>query len=593
MEQIILSISMLASNRTDTIRRTLDSLKPIMKQIPSELILVDTSTDPEVASILSEYTNQVIKFQWVNDFSAARNIGLQAAKGEWFLYIDDDEWFVEIDELVHFFKSGEYKEYGIANYIQRNFHDPEWLHYSDVWVSRMIKRNNNTRFCSKIHEYLYPVYGKCKNLKLIANHTGYIVVTEEDKLKKYKRNSVLLQEMIEEEPMRLRWRVQLAQEYWAVQKWKELLECCLENIEYTKARRDEEDCINIGTFYGGAIEALVYLKRFEEAKELGKRVLENSCMTELCKAYVHLRLGAIAMKEKQWKEAKHQIETYFIIRDELVSQEEKYANQKGALIIDETFESVSDKKAYSILIACGLAEGNTILLKQYFDKLEWNQKVIYVFENVIPVFFEAMADLPYEPIFGEVMQCLWRNKELQNFMCLLLADIERDEEKFENIKHILQQVNSNYWYIWYHKNQIRNNDGKPEGITLEQWEAQIQEYLRQAQIGDIRRRTNEIKSWEINQNPYGEVLEILLAKRVAYNSFYHTNAWRKERDILFFVKQTNLYIHKYFREEVIQDYPELLPVYGQEALKIENIMATEMISPAAAMERVIADKEGR
>ena len=74
MQQILLSISMLASNRKDTIRRALDSLKPIMEQIPCELILVDTSTDPEVPPILQEYTDKIIKFKWINDFSAARNM---------------------------------------------------------------------------------------------------------------------------------------------------------------------------------------------------------------------------------------------------------------------------------------------------------------------------------------------------------------------------------------------------------------------------------------------------------------------------------------------------------------------------------------
>ena len=91
----MLSISLLASNRPDTIRRCLDSLKPIMEQISSELILVDTSEREEIHKILTEYTNKVITFHWCNDFAKARNAGLKEAKGEWFLFLDDDEWFTE------------------------------------------------------------------------------------------------------------------------------------------------------------------------------------------------------------------------------------------------------------------------------------------------------------------------------------------------------------------------------------------------------------------------------------------------------------------------------------------------------------------
>ena len=108
----ILSISVLASNRVDTIGRCLDSLIPIMEQIPSELILVDTSTDVRIRPILENYTDKIVSFTWCNDFSKARNAGLALAKGEWFLFIDDDEWFVEIQELLDFFLSGEYKKYG-------------------------------------------------------------------------------------------------------------------------------------------------------------------------------------------------------------------------------------------------------------------------------------------------------------------------------------------------------------------------------------------------------------------------------------------------------------------------------------------------
>ena len=115
-----------------------------------------------------------------------------------FLYIDDDEWFSEIEELVSFFRSGEYREYGCANYIQRNFHDLNYIHYTDCWASRMIRRSKNTCFKSKIHEYLYPQEGECKNLHVVANHSGYIYQTPEDLENHFKRNYPLLLDMMKE-----------------------------------------------------------------------------------------------------------------------------------------------------------------------------------------------------------------------------------------------------------------------------------------------------------------------------------------------------------------------------------------------------------
>ena len=68
----VLSISLLASDRPDTIRRCLDSLKPIMDQIPSELILVDTSENSEIHEILTEYTDQVRSEEHTSELQSQR-----------------------------------------------------------------------------------------------------------------------------------------------------------------------------------------------------------------------------------------------------------------------------------------------------------------------------------------------------------------------------------------------------------------------------------------------------------------------------------------------------------------------------------------
>ena len=135
-------------------------------------------------------------------FAKARNVGMKAAHGEWFLYIDDDEWFENPEALIQFFKSGQYRKYGCVNYIQRNYYDEDFIHYDDFWASRMIKLDADTCFHSKIHEYMAPIRGEAFNLELIANHTGYIFQTPEAKRKHFDRNAPLLLEMIKEEPER-------------------------------------------------------------------------------------------------------------------------------------------------------------------------------------------------------------------------------------------------------------------------------------------------------------------------------------------------------------------------------------------------------
>ena len=118
---IVLTISLLVSGRKETTLRCLDSLHPLMESITSELILVDTGCSSTFLDQLRSYADRIIPFVWCDDFSMARNAGLSQARGEWFLYIDDDEWFEDTGAIETFFTSGEYKEYGYANYVQRNF----------------------------------------------------------------------------------------------------------------------------------------------------------------------------------------------------------------------------------------------------------------------------------------------------------------------------------------------------------------------------------------------------------------------------------------------------------------------------------------
>lgn len=430
-KQTLLSISLLTSNRADTIRRCLDSLAPIREQLPCELILVNTSTDPAVREILQEYTDRIIPFTWCNDFSRARNAGLSAARGEWFLYLDDDEWFVETEELIDFFQSGEYQRYGYANYIQRNFYDPEYRNYTDSWVSRMIRLAPDTHFESRIHEYLHPAYGAGKNIHAVVNHSGYIYVKEEDRRRRFERNAVLLKEMMIEQPGTLRWRVQLAQEYYAVEEWQLLAELCMETLEtdgmYSAAERESV----FATFYAGAVEGLTGQKRYEEALEIVERAYADHRCSPLGNAYMHLAQGVIYFMLQEWEKSAACIGDYFQMEAEITAEEESYIRWQEALIADGAFDAISKKKALCIRIGSDLMLGRTKRLRECFSTLEWDQKAVYIFPPFLPVLFEALLRLPREPFFAEVWKCIWKNDKLYEMLLRELKGAWQDYSKEE------------------------------------------------------------------------------------------------------------------------------------------------------------------
>lgn len=227
---ITLSISLLASNRRGSLERCLDSLKPLLVKIPCELIIVFTGTDQEVKKIAEKYTPQVIPFQWCNDFSAARNAGLKEANGEWFLYLDDDEWFEDAEEICDFFLSGEYRNYNCAHYIQRNYQDWEGRTCSDFSAFRMVRRFPGTQFQNAIHEELVPRKEPCKFFqKCIVHHYGYIKEKAVNRDRgKTARNISLLEQAVREQPAFVKNYLQLTKEYDLEGNWKTAEKYCRE-----------------------------------------------------------------------------------------------------------------------------------------------------------------------------------------------------------------------------------------------------------------------------------------------------------------------------------------------------------------------------
>ena len=58
----------------------------------------------QTVEIAQKYADQVLHFEWCDDFSAARTTGIDAAKGLWFMWIDSDEWIENPDSMIDFFK---------------------------------------------------------------------------------------------------------------------------------------------------------------------------------------------------------------------------------------------------------------------------------------------------------------------------------------------------------------------------------------------------------------------------------------------------------------------------------------------------------
>lgn len=272
-----LTISMLVSDRIDTIERSLESIVPLLRELQSELIVVWTGKNEEVLNIVKHYTDKIIPFIWCNDFSKARNAGLEEARGEWFLYLDDDEWIDDALPFIEFLKSGEERAFNSAVYLQRNYDDWGGEAYTDTWVGRMCRRLPETRFIHPVHENLNPWHGPCKRINAFVHHYGYVGKKDDERnLDKSDRNLPLLLQAIEDEPYKFHHHSQLVKEYIVRAEYDKAEETARKALELMETHPDYDERTSVQT---SLVECLDRAGKREEAEKAIEEFLSSETVT--------------------------------------------------------------------------------------------------------------------------------------------------------------------------------------------------------------------------------------------------------------------------------------------------------------------------
>lgn len=203
----ILTIGMIVKNEIRCIERCLKSLQPLREAVPSELIVADTGSDDGTREVVERYADEVFDFEWVNDFSAARNSVVDRANGEWFFTVDADEWLDEdCSDLVGLFTDPvKRKKFNVGSVTQRNY-DTDNLadgSYGDLIAVRIFKLLPGVRYEGAIHELpCHPPHetAECYAMRdAILHHDGYVYGIAMGKGKQG-RNMELLREKLNKNP---------------------------------------------------------------------------------------------------------------------------------------------------------------------------------------------------------------------------------------------------------------------------------------------------------------------------------------------------------------------------------------------------------
>ena len=324
-ENILLTITMLVSDREDTIEKCMKSLVHLRETVPSELIVVDTAGNETCMDIVRQYTDNIVRFEWCNDFAAARNAGVARAKGKWLMYLDDDEWFESTGELENFFLSDECSKYNSATYLVRNYRDLLGIQWNDVDATRLVRREKETRFVQKIHEYLTPIKTPVCYLHDYVHHYGYVYKSQEERNKHIWRNIQLLLELHKEIPQDTHTTAQLVQEYVRAEEYFSAIQLCKEIWTAKNCWKTTFDA-RYAT-YAMMAETNIYVlqKRYVDGYETGKEMLRQKGISILAEGIVCNSMTEFCRQLEKYEEALEYIDRYF----GCLKQWEKYPNKKS------------------------------------------------------------------------------------------------------------------------------------------------------------------------------------------------------------------------------------------------------------------------
>lgn len=295
---MLLTIGMMVKNEEKNLEKCLKSLTPILKNLDSELIIVDTGSDDNTVEISKKYTDKVYFHKWNNDFSEMRNITISYAKGEWFFVIDGDEELESTEEIIKFFKTGEYKNYYTASINVKNYESTKDLNkYGELESVRIFKNDGYFKYEGVVHNqplYKHPI----KKIDCNINHYGYVSDDHELMEKKFKRTATLLKKELEKDPKNIYYRYQLAVSYSMHNDFVESLNIMSQLYKSLTEKEKRENKYILSDY------ATILLKnnKFRECEEMCKRELNLSSEDEVYKIdlFFFLAKSQFAQGEFSW-----------------------------------------------------------------------------------------------------------------------------------------------------------------------------------------------------------------------------------------------------------------------------------------------------
>lgn len=186
---IDLSLCMIVKNEEKNLPDCLRSVKDVV----NEIIIVDTGSTDKTIQVALDFNADVIKTEWKNSFSVARNLSISQALGKWILYLDADERLEPTStvELLSIVQTNAHKVYSCLIKSEYKIFDTK----DEIRGNRLFRNHSDLFFQNLVHEEIWYSAKRLgftgEHSNIIINHLGYSADLEVMQ-KKAQRNLELL-----------------------------------------------------------------------------------------------------------------------------------------------------------------------------------------------------------------------------------------------------------------------------------------------------------------------------------------------------------------------------------------------------------------
>jgi tetratricopeptide (TPR) repeat protein len=191
---VLLTAALIVRDEAGFLADCLASIRPVV----DEIVVVDTGSVDSSPEIADRYGARVINHAWRGDFAMARNVGLDAARGKWILYIDADERLGRTDRKSIERLLSRADEVAFRVLLAPDLRSTPYLEY------RLWRHDPRIRFEGRIHEKVTPSISAVAQADarpitdcgLLLTHVGY----EGSQTHKHERNLPLLRAELAQHP---------------------------------------------------------------------------------------------------------------------------------------------------------------------------------------------------------------------------------------------------------------------------------------------------------------------------------------------------------------------------------------------------------